>query len=317
MHQSRFDVPLQLPIPAPPRRRTGLFVGLSVAFVLVLAAITGIVLVRNAYDDSARQYLSTDGWPATGQGAYQIDDQTPRASDGQQPVPIASVAKVMTALVVLEDWPLHGDQPGPTLTVTRRDVRNTALRRSRDESVVAVRAGEQLTERDALFALLLPSANNVAVMLARRVSGSVDAFVAEMNRMAAGLGMRNTRYTDPSGYDPGTVSTAADQLLLAQAATRNRTLTLMMATESHQLPVAGTVHNTDTLLGGSGFVGMKTGSDDAAGGCFMFHAYRAQRGVNVEIVGVVLGQRGHHLIDAGLYAAKQLVTRVAPQPAHP
>jgi D-alanyl-D-alanine carboxypeptidase (penicillin-binding protein 5/6) len=81
--------------------------------------------------------------------------------------------------------------------------------------------------------------------------------------------------------------------------------------------VAGVVHNTDSLLGKGGFVGMKTGSDDAAGGCFMFHAYRSIDGVNTPIVGVVLGQHGHHLITAGLYAAKQLVDRVAPVAAHP
>ena len=65
-----------------------------------------------------------------------------------------------------------------------------------------------------VVALLLPSANNVAVMLARYVSGSTGAFVDEMNATAASLGMTGTRYTDPSGYEPTTVSTAVDQLRL-------------------------------------------------------------------------------------------------------
>jgi D-alanyl-D-alanine carboxypeptidase (penicillin-binding protein 5/6) len=284
--------------------------------VLVLAGVTGIVLIRHAFDDSARQYLSTDGWPATGQGAYQIGDDTPRASADQQPVPIASVAKVMTAMVVLADLPLHGAESGPTFVVSQRDVADTAARRAREESVVPLRAGERLTERQALLAMLLPSANNVAVLLARAVSGSVAAFVAEMNRTAHGLGMQHTKYTDPSGFDPATVSTATDQLLLAEAAAKDATLTTLMGTRSYRLPVAGLVQNTDTLLGTGGFVGMKTGSDDAAGGCFMFRAYRSVRGFNVQVIGVVLGQQGHRLIDAALYAAKQLVDRVAPQPAH-
>jgi serine-type D-Ala-D-Ala carboxypeptidase (penicillin-binding protein 5/6) len=89
----------------------------------------------------------------------------------------------------------------------------------------------------------------------------------------------------------------------------------MMAMPSYDLPVAGTVHNTDTLLGHDGFVGMKTGSDDAAGGCFMFRSRRLVDGKPVDLVGVVLGQRGHRLITAGLYSAKQLADRVAPQPA--
>jgi D-alanyl-D-alanine carboxypeptidase (penicillin-binding protein 5/6) len=182
---------------------------------------------------------------------------------------------------------------------------------------VPLRAGERLTERQALMALLLPSANNVAALLARYLSGSVGAFVTEMNDTARALGMTKTIYTDPSGYDPATRSTAIDQLTLALQVTQNPTLTAMMATPSYRIPVAGTVRNTDTLLGQDGFVGMKTGSDDAAGGCFMFRSYRSVRGFNTELIGVVLGQHGHSLIRAGLYAAKQLVDRVAPQPAHP
>jgi D-alanyl-D-alanine carboxypeptidase (penicillin-binding protein 5/6) len=137
-----------------------------------------------------------------------------------------------------------------------------------------------------------------------------------MNREAHELGMRDTTYTDPSGFESSTVSTAADQLILARKAADNSALVKIMGIRSYHLPVAGTVHNTDALLGQGGFVGMKTGSDDAAGGCFMFLAYRSLDAGNVQIVGVVLGQHGHNLIDAGLYAAKQLVDRVAPQPAH-
>ena len=81
--------------------------------------------------------------------------------------------------------------------------------------------------------------------------------------------------------------------------------------------MAGTVHNTDQLLGTGGFVGIKTGSDDAAGGCFMFQAYRSIKGFNTPILGVVLGQPGHNLINAGQYAARQLVNRIAPTAAHP
>jgi D-alanyl-D-alanine carboxypeptidase (penicillin-binding protein 5/6) len=123
-----------------------------------------------------------------------------------------------------------------------------------------------------------------------------------MNETAHALGMSHTTYTDPSGYDPGTVSTALDQLRLARVVAEDHTLAAMMATRRYWLPVAGEVANTNTLLGHDGFTGMKTGSDQAAGGCFMF----ATRG-RVKLIGVVLGQRGHDLIAAGLYAAKQLV----------
>jgi D-alanyl-D-alanine carboxypeptidase (penicillin-binding protein 5/6) len=157
------------------------------------------------------------------------------------------------------------------------------------------------------MAILLPSANNVAVLVARQLDGSVAAFVAEMNHTARALGMSDTTYTDPSGYDAGTVSTALDQLRLARVVAADETLAAMMATRSYPLPVAGDVTNTNTLLGRDGFVGMKTGSDDAAGGCFMFRSGWRTASGDVTLIGVVLGQRGHNLITAGLDAAEQLV----------
>jgi serine-type D-Ala-D-Ala carboxypeptidase (penicillin-binding protein 5/6) len=281
---------------------------LSAAVLALFVAATALAAPRHLVGDRRPDVLSTDGWPRRGQGAYVLGDGPPAASPHEQPVPIASLAKVMTAYLVLEHDPLRAGDGGRRFVVGERDVADTETRRSEGQSIVDVRAGEQLTERDALMAILLPSANNVAVLVARQVSGSVAAFVAEMNRTAHALGMSHTTYTDPSGYDPGTVSTALDQLRLARRVAEDGTLAAMMATRSHWLPVAGEVTNTDTLLGHDGFVGMKTGSDDAAGGCFMF---RAERG-EVTLIGVVLGQRGHDLIAAGLRAAEQLVALVAP-----
>ena len=298
------------------RRRRSIVRVVGCVVLLVFATATALAL-RTRDADSRRVYLSTDGWPEHGQGAYQLGGGQPAASPDEHPVPIASLAKVMTALVVQQHLPLDGTADGPTLVVRDEDVADTARRVNRDESVVAVRAGERLTERQALMALLLPSANNVAVMLARYVSGSVDAFVGEMNVTAKSLGMTHTTYTDPSGFDPATVSTAVDQLTLARHVADDNTLTAMMSTSSYRLPVAGTVANTNTLLGQDGFVGMKTGSDDAAGGCFMFRSYRSVHGLTTELIGVVLGQRGHNLINAGLYAARQLADRIAPTPARP
>lgn len=236
----------------------------------------------------------------------------PVAGPNQKPAPIASVAKVMTAYLVLKHNPLRAGEGGRTFAVGQSDVADTATRRGRGQSVVDVRAGEQLSERDALMAILLPSANNVAVLVARQIDGSVDAFVTEMNRTAKELGMSHTTYTDPSGFDPGTVSTASDQLRLAQLVAGDKTLADMMATSSYSLPVAGLVTNTDALLGQDGFVGMKTGSDAAAGGCFMFRSLRHTDKGDVMLVGVVLGQPGPDLISAGLNAAKELADRVAP-----
>src|SRR2546430_14441329 len=99
-----------------------------------------------------------------------------------------------------------------------------------------------------------------------------------MNAGARPLGMTNPRYTDPSGYDDATVSTAADQVRIVGRAMRLPVFASIVATPSATLPVAGTVHNTNTLLGHDGFVGVKTGSDHAARGCLAFPAIRWVRG---------------------------------------
>lgn len=251
-------------------------------------------------------------WPAYGQAAViQTGQSQVQAGPNQHPAAIASVAKVMTAYVVLRDHPLQPGQDGPAITLTDTDVIETDEQRAQQQSVVSIAAGERLTERQALEALLLPSANNIAAVLARWDAGSVDGFVARMNATARSLGMTNTRYTDPSGYDEATVSTAADQVRIVDLAMSLPVFASVVATPSATLPVAGTVHNTDTLLGHNGFVGVKTGSDDAAGGCFAFQAVRWIDGRLTTITGVVLGQPGRNQIAAGLAAADAMVDRIA------
>jgi D-alanyl-D-alanine carboxypeptidase (penicillin-binding protein 5/6) len=235
----------------------------------------------------------------------------------QHPAAIASLAKVMTAYVVLRDHPLALDEDGPTVTLTDDDAADTDRRRGRGESVLSVVAGERLTELQALEALLLPSANNIAAVLARWDAGSEERFVARMNATARSLGMHRTRYTDPSGYDPATVSTAADQVRIVVRAMRLRVFARIVATPSAWLPIAGLVHNTNRLLGQDGFVGVKTGSDEAAGGCFAFRAVRRIDGRRTTITGVVLGQPSNDRIDAGLAAGAEIVDRIAGDRAAP
>jgi D-alanyl-D-alanine carboxypeptidase (penicillin-binding protein 5/6) len=271
----------------------------------------GVVSPPGPRDDADDDTLSSTIWPAHGQAAYlQAGQSQMHIGPNQHPAPIASVTKVMTAYLVLRDHPLQAGQDGPTITLTDADVADTERRRGQDQSVVSVAAGEQLTERQALQALLLPSANNIAVVLARWDAGSVDKFVAKMNATAQSLGMSDTRYTDPSGFDPATVSTAADQVRIADRAMSLPVFADIVGTPSATLPVSGTVRNTDTLLGHNGFVGIKTGSDNAAGGCFAFRAVRTLDGKPTTITGVVLGQPGPDLIAAGLTAAADMVDRI-------
>jgi D-alanyl-D-alanine carboxypeptidase (penicillin-binding protein 5/6) len=262
--------------------------------------------------DEQRDATSSTVWPADGQAAFLRAGQSEiQAGPNQHAAPIASVAKVMTAYLVLRDHPLRLAEDGPAITLTGADVADTDRRRGQGESVVSVEAGEQLTERQALQALLLPSANNIAAVLARWDAGSLDGFVARMNAAARSLGMTRTRYTDPSGYDDATVSTAADQVRVVDRAMRLPVFASIVATPSATLPVAGFVRNTNRLLGYDGFVGVKTGSTDAAGGCFAFRAIRWIGGKRTTITGVVLGQPGDNQVAAGLSAADAMVDRIA------
>ena len=256
---------------------------------------------------------ATPIWPAQGQAAYVLGDGRILAGPHPHEAPIASVAKVMTAYLVLTTHPLAGAANGFTMTVTSADVADWRRRVARGESTVPVRAGERIDERQALAALLLPSANNIAVMLARRVSGRVTSFVRLMNSTARSMGMQHTVYTDPSGFDAGTRSIPADQVRLALRVVRIGFFDAMVDRATYRIPVAGTIHNTDTLLRHDGFVGIKTGSDSAAGGCFLFRSNRLVHGRPVTITGIVMGQYAGNLIEAGLSAAKRLVDRVAPR----
>jgi D-alanyl-D-alanine carboxypeptidase (penicillin-binding protein 5/6) len=303
------------------RRAARAAVGLLV--VAAVAAVVGHQVPASSSSSSSavrtehRVALPGAVWPADGQAAIQIGRSRIHAGPNQHAAPIASVAKVMTAYLVLRHHPLRLGDDGPTIELGDADVDDTDRRRRRHESIVSVEAGERLTERQALQALLLPSANNIAVVLARWDAGSTQRFVARMNAAARSFHMRHTRYTDPSGYDDATVSTAADQVRIVDRAMRLPVFASIVAMPSATLPVAGTVWNTDTLLGRDGFVGVKTGSDDAAGGCFAFRAIRWIRGRRTTITGVVLGQAGDDPIDAGLAAADAIVNRLAGRRAVP
>lgn len=258
------------------------------AALALLLATTAFFATRHLPEDQARAYLSPGRWPQQGQAAYVIGDGRPAASPHQHPVPIASLAKVMTAYLTLERYPLSDTQEGFTITVTAADAQAVAEDAAQGQSVVAVQEGEQLTERQLLEALLIPSGNNIASILAVQVAGSEMSFLAQMNAEARTLGMDHTIYTDPSGFEPSTLSSAADQLRVFRQAMRFAVFRQIVSMASVTLPVAGTLANFDPLIA-DGYAG-KTGSDAAARGCLAFFTTVRVDGRRQTAVGVVLGQ---------------------------
>jgi D-alanyl-D-alanine carboxypeptidase (penicillin-binding protein 5/6) len=316
--------PLSYRRPAqPPRRRRRLWpLALLLAIVLLLAAAVVRAETETtpplALQRTVARVVRVPGkpfhpaWPAEGEAAVAVEGLgSLGASGAEKPVPIASVAKVMTAYLVLQQHPLEPGSEGFRIRISRADVEDLHQRIALDESVVEVKAGEVLSERQALEALLLPSANNVAALLAVHAAGSIEAFVAEMNEAAAELGMSATHYTDPSGFEETTVSTAADQLRLARTAMANPAFAQIVAKPSAKLPVAGVVANYNELVGHEGFVGIKTGSDSAAGGCLLFAKRIEVGGRTLTVLGAVLGQREGELVDAALASADSLAASVA------
>jgi len=223
-----------------------------------------------------------------------------------QPVPIASITKVMTAYIVLKDHPLGPGVTGPAIPVTADTLAAYQTGLATQQSVVKVIAGESLTEIEALEGLLIPSGNDLATLLAEWDAGSTTAFIAKMNSTAQTLGLTSTHFTDVSGLDSGSVSTATDLIRLGEAAMDEPTFSQIVSMGEVTLPVAGLLINFDYALGHDGIVGIKTGTDAAAGGCFLFEAERTIDSKQVTVVGAVLGQRTSSPITAVLDSAEAL-----------
>ncbi|MDQ6879678.1 MAG: D-alanyl-D-alanine carboxypeptidase [Candidatus Dormibacteraeota bacterium] len=233
----------------------------------------------------------TTPWPRVGSGAIGVSGLGLIASSGNETaVPAASVTKVMTALIILEDKRLQKDQQGPSITITEADVQGYLADLANNESVVEVRLGEQLTELQMLEGLLIPSANNFAETLARWDAGSIDAFVASMNKRASDLHLAHTTFADTSGASPRTVSTPSDLMALGMEAMKNEVFAQVVVMAQADLPVAGTVYNVDGALGQGGIVGIKTGSGLAPGANFLFAAMAPVDGHQVTMFGCVMGQ---------------------------
>jgi serine-type D-Ala-D-Ala carboxypeptidase (penicillin-binding protein 5/6) len=297
----------------------------SVVFLIVVAAVVVRLItlkppnlvLRVAYTTTVRLPGSAPepAWPADGQAALVVRGIGSFGSaGGDTPSPTASLAKVMTADLTLTKHPLSRTGGGFTLTVTAAEARSEAQDARQDESVVAVRAGERLDERQLLEALLIPSGDNIAQMLAAYDAGSVSRFVAEMNRTARMMGMDKTTYTDPSGYESTTVSDAGDQLRVFERAVQFAVFRRIVSMSSVTLPVVGTVENYDPLIS-EGYDG-KTGSDSEAEGCLAFFKHVTVDGRGLTVVGVVLdqGEGGATsvILEAVAAAAQRLVTSVVP-----
>ncbi|MEU7402997.1 MULTISPECIES: D-alanyl-D-alanine carboxypeptidase [Streptomyces] len=306
------------PPPETPLRTTVRRVKIWTPLVLLLLIALGVAqsmrpLPAPTLELTAQDSFTFDGgkpeipWPSSGQAALDVQGIGTFGSSGEQkPLPIASVAKVMTAYVILRDHPLKSGAEGPKIKIDQKaeDQSDAA-----DESIVRVYAGDSFSQREALEAVLIASANNVARLLARWDAGSEEAFAEKMNAAAKDLGMTNTTYTDPSGLKSTTVSTAVDQVKLAKAAMKEpafREVSAMMSYDDYK----GVNHsNWNQLVGHNDVVGIKTGTSTAALGNLVFAAQKEIDGETRTVIGAVVRQPdvGGGILAAALDSSDKLI----------
>lgn len=253
-----------------------------------VAQPTHVSLVRSSVVAGVAPSLP---WPPSGQAAVSVPSLGYAAqSGGETPVPIASLTKMTTALVILRDHPVPPGAAGPSITVTAADAAQFEYDIANDESLIPIQAGEVLTERQMLEALLTQSANDIAYTLAVWDAGSIPAFVAKMNATAASLGATSSHYVDASGYEPASQSTAADCLRIAAAAMGIPTFAEVVGMSTLTLPLVGTVHNIVTEIGTGNVIGIKSGFTSAAQACMVLAAERMIDGRPVLVLAAVLAQ---------------------------
>ncbi|MEV5260060.1 serine hydrolase [Streptomyces anulatus] len=289
------------PPPETPVRTAVRRVKIWTPLVLLLLIVFAIVQVMRPLPEpslelTAKPTYTFDGgatklsWPGQGQSAVMVDGVGSLGSEGaQKSAPIASVAKVMTAYVILQEHPLKGDEEGETITVDQKAEDES---KRPDESTAPLTKGQQLSQRQMLQLLMIPSGNNAARLLARWDAGSEDAFIDKMNDAAKKLGMTGSTYTDPSGLEKTTVSTATDQLKLAQAVMRNEVFRGIVDMPEIEIEgIDGKIYNNNNLLLQPGVSGIKTGSSTPAGGNLLWSANTKVDGKVLWIYGAVMGQQ--------------------------
>ncbi|GAA0391973.1 hypothetical protein Acor_17870 [Acrocarpospora corrugata] len=241
-----------------------------------LGALIALILIF-AFPGTA---VAAPAPPVTARVAFLMDTTSGTvhyAKHATRRVPVASLTKVMTAYVIRREARLDD-----VVKITAADVRYAA---ANGATVGGLRAGERLTVRALLYALLLNSGADASHALAERYGPGTHRFVAKMNAAARGLGLDDTNYVNPDGLPArGAYSTGRDQTTLARAAMRDPVIATIARTKSRTI-AHHTFRNTNELLG-KGVIGLKTGYTNAAGYCLSFVAVKYDH----TYMGVVLGE---------------------------
>jgi D-alanyl-D-alanine carboxypeptidase (penicillin-binding protein 5/6) len=292
------------------RRRITVFGGL--ALVLAVAFYLPSTLLAPLKAEAATVLPSevptseaaTIPWPSYGASAIGAVgyDAVLGSSGSADQLPMASIAKVITALVVLEEKPLQVDESGPDIEFTVADVELYNHYLALNGSLAPVRSGLVLSELQVLQLTIVHSANNYTASLVNWAFGSEEAFVPIANAWLVEHGLTGTTFVESTGIDPANTSTATDLVTLGKLALANPVLTKLVSTASISIDGVGEFDNSNDLLGVDGVSGLKTGTLEGFGANLLFSADYTVGTSTLQIVGVVLGGKNHPTIDKDITA---------------
>lgn len=240
------------------------------------------------------------------------------ASGDAGPRPIASISKVITALLILEARPLAPGESGPTLTFGKAEADLYDKYYVMGATVESMRRGSAVTQRDALELILAASASNYAEAVSTWAFGSPAKFRAAVTAWLGERGLAGTSIVEPTGIDPRNVSTPADLIAIGKLAMANPVVAEIVQSPSVEVPGLGVFGNRNDLLGVSGVNGIKTGTLEEHGTNLLFSAVMDVGAVTnvsnvsasapITVVGVVLGGYNHVSVNN---AVRELLDSVA------
>ncbi|MFT4135937.1 D-alanyl-D-alanine carboxypeptidase family protein [Microbacterium sp.] len=265
--------------PTPHRRRTVITL---VACGLALAVVGVVWMLSN---QASHSRLSEPAWPTTGTSALSIGTTTVGSPGSDEARPIASLTKLVTALVALDAAPLEPDQSGPSFLLTDADAGYALAEQARDGSSVAVLPGQVLTERQFLEYVLVASSNNHATSLVTHLFGDEQAYLAAARRWLDEHRLSHIQIADASGMSPDNRASARDLITLGRLAAATPAIAELAARPMTISPIGEPLPNTNDLLGTLGITGLKTGHTTEAGYTALFTAPVGGE----QLIGVVLG----------------------------
>ncbi len=225
-------------------------------------------------------------------------------SGGDARRPIASISKLITAMVVLNAKPLsNAADPGRMITFSKADHDLYDKYYSMGAAIAPMSTGSTMSERDAIATMLLPSAANYADAVSTWAYGSPSAFLSATRAWLAKNGMKDTVITEPTGMSARNVSTPADLITLGKIAAANPAIAAITSTQNLVVPGAGGLSNTNDLLGKDGITGLKTGNLGAGTYNLLYTAsLDVGTGHPLAVTGVMLGGATHGSVDQDVVA---------------